>query len=139
VIARSLLVTFVVAISTAYAAPAIEIRASCAEALARDPAHVRTLRGELAHALSDARASPGTTLDASLVRLAAIPVGGEIEVRAEVRAMLSDGSGRVRWTSTSRATVRGSSSERVLLQRDAVGAAARDLARSVRVHCASST
>jgi hypothetical protein len=133
VLARVLVVLVVLAASVGYAAPTIEIHASCADALARDPAHVRTLRGELAHALSGTSMSPGYTLDASLVRLAALPVGGELEVRAEVRAMLSDGQGRVRWTSTSRATARGSSRERAQLQRDAVGAAAREVAKSVRV------
>ena len=121
------------------AAPSIAIHATCAVELAHDPAHVRTLRGELTHALAGTRGTRGYKLDVSLVRLGTFTRGGELEVRAEVRAMLSDESGRVRWSSLSRATARGTPRDHLLLQRDAVTSAARELAKQVRAHCCTMT
>lgn len=99
--------------------------------LARDPVHVRTLRQELARALAGSRVPGRYTLDVSLVRLTAAVVGNQVEVRAEVRALLSDARGRARYQTTSHATVRGSFRDRVSMQRDAVTAAAHRLAGSV--------
>jgi hypothetical protein len=126
VIACFALVAFV-----ADAAAGVEIRATCAVELARDPVHVRTLHAEVARALGSAPVTARYTLDVSLVRLAATFVDGQLEVRAEVRALLSDASG-IHWHTTSRATARGNVRDRALLQRDAIGAAAHDLARALR-------
>ena len=134
-VARLVTASLVLAVAIANAAPAIEVHATCAAELSSEPAHLRTLRGELAQGL--ARTSPPSayTLDASLVRLGISTVGRELEVSAEVRAMLSDASGKIRWSSTSRSAARGPAADRIRLQHDAVTAAARDLARSVRAHC----
>ena len=70
--------------------------------------------------------------DVSLVRLASTTSGRHVEVRAEVRALLSDAQGRARWHTISRATARGAARDRVMIQRDAVTAAARDVAKLVR-------
>ena len=105
------------------------IHATCAAQLAIDPAHVRTLRAELVRALNGK--ANGYTLDVSLVQLTATPVNGEIEVRAEVKTMLSDASGRVRLTSTSRAAARGPVRDRAAVHRDAVTAVAGEIAKLV--------
>jgi hypothetical protein len=120
---------FVTSIATASAG--VEIRATCALELARDPVHVRTLRSEVVRALGSAPVTARYTLDVSLVRLTATIVDRQLEVRAEVRALLSDASG-IRWHTTARATARGNVRDRALLQRDAITAAARDLAKAVR-------
>lgn len=133
-VARLVTACLVLAVAIANASPAIEVHATCAAELASDPAHVRTLRGELAQALARISASASYTLDVSLVRLGVTTVGSELEVRAEVRAMLSDARGKIRWTSTSRTAARGPARDRIRLQRDAVSAAARELAKSVRAH-----
>jgi hypothetical protein len=130
VLGRLALAVLLFASSPVGAASALQIHATCATELARDPAHVRTLRGELTRALTGMRAPAGYTLDVSLVRLGTSATGRGLEVRAEVRAMLSDKHGVVRWSSLSRATARGTARDRALLQRDAVAYAARDLAKS---------
>jgi hypothetical protein len=134
VLGRVVLTCLVLTCATARAQPQVRIHATCAAELARDPAHVRALRGELARALGGLRTTSGHTLDVSLVEVASTRAGRTLEVRAELRAMLSDARGHVRWASTSRATVRGSARDRAVLERDAVTAAARDVARSVRAH-----
>lgn len=125
-----LICVFLVA-SVTDATAGIKIHASCTTELAGDPAHVRTLRDEVARALASARVTTRYTLDVSLVRLASTTLGRDVEVRAEVRALLSDAQGRARWQTTSRATARGSARDRALLQRDAVTAVARDVAKLV--------
>jgi hypothetical protein len=106
------------------------IHATCAASgAAIDPAHVRTLRAQLERAL-DGRAN-GYTVDVSLVRLTSTPMNGEMEVRAEVKTLLSDASGRVRLSSTSRATARGPVRDRIALHRDAVTAVADEVAKLV--------
>jgi len=105
------------------------IHATCAAQVAIDPMHVRTLRSALARAL-DGKAK-GFTVDVSLVQLTAKPVGSELEVDAEVKTLLSDRSGRVRLTSTSRASVRGSMRDREAIHRDAVTAVAGEVAKLV--------
>jgi len=134
-LARLVTACLVLVAAIANAAPVIEVHATCAADLASDPTHLRTLRGELAQGLTRISATTNYTLDVSLVRLGIATVGRELEVRAEVRAMLSDARGKIRWSSTSRSAARGPAADRIRLQRDAVGAAARDLARSVRAHC----
>lgn len=105
------------------------IHTTCAASIAIDPAHVRTLRAQLERAL-DGKAN-GYTLDVSIVQLKATPMNGEIEVRAEVKALLSDASGRVRLSSTSRAAARGPLRDRVAVHRDAVTAVADEVAKLV--------
>jgi hypothetical protein len=87
------------------------------------------LRAELARAL--AGKASGYTLDVSLVQLTATPINGDIEVRAEVRTLLSDASGRVRVSSMSRAAARGPMRQRTSLHRDAVTAVAGEVAKLV--------
>lgn len=105
------------------------IHTSVAAQLATDPAHLRTLRAELERALNG-KAS-GYTLDVSLVQWSAKPVNNEIEVRCEVKTFLSDKSGRVRVTSTSRATARGPLRDRDAVARDALAAVASDVVKFV--------
>ncbi len=137
-LARLVLVLTVLIGMRADASGGLDVRTTCTADVARDPAHLRTLRGELARALADLHAPAGHTLDVSLVTLATTAHGTELEVRAELRAILSDERGRIRWSSAARATARGGLRDRTLLQRDAVGAAARRLAEVVRARCCSS-
>jgi hypothetical protein len=121
-----LILAFVLAISaTAQAAPVIH--ASCARELSE---HRRTLHDELARSLKDTSAR----LDASLVSITETLDGTEIEVRAEIRALVSDSRGVIRYQSTARAKVRGRLRERVQLRRDAVIEATRALAETIRKH-----
>lgn len=131
-LARLALICSILVAAIADATAGVEIHATCASELARDPVHVRTLRDEVARALAGARVPSRYTLDVSLVRLAGTTIGNQVEFRAEVRALLSDGQGRARWQTTSRATARGAIRDRASIQRDAVTAAAQQLARSVR-------
>jgi hypothetical protein len=115
-----------------HATAGVKIMPTCASELACDPSLVRTLRDEVARALGSTRVTTRYTLDVSLVRLASTTSGRHVEVRAEVRALLSDAQGRARWHTISRATARGATRDRVMIQRDAVTAAARDVAKLVR-------
>jgi hypothetical protein len=133
VLSRLALICSILVASVADAAAGVEIHATCAADLAREPVHVRTLRDEVARALAGTRVPSRYTLDVSLVRLSGTTFGNQVEIRAEVRALLSDAQGRARWQTTSRATARGSIRDRASIQRDAVTAAAQQLARSVRV------
>jgi hypothetical protein len=113
------------------ASAGIEIHTSCAAEVARDPAHLRTLSAELTRALIGVSTPAGTTLDVSIVRFSETTANGEVEVRTEARALLSDAKGRVAWSSSSRATARGSIKERALVQRDAITAVAQQLAKLI--------
>jgi hypothetical protein len=135
VLACLLIASVMIGGSALAASPVVEIQATCAAELARDPVHLRTLRGELSRALANMRPATRLTLDVSLVRLGTASVDGELEVRAELRALLSDEHGRIRWTTTSRSTARGTAGQHTALQRDAVAAAARELAKGVRIRC----
>ena len=126
-----LICAFLVA-SVTDAAAGVAIHASCTTELARDPVHVRTLRDEVTRALASTRVTTRYTLDVSLVRLASTTLGRDVEVQVEVRALLSDEQGRARWNTTSRATARGHARDRAMIQRDAMSAAARDIAKLVR-------
>jgi hypothetical protein len=109
----------------------IEIHTTCAAEVVRDPAHARTLSAELDRALAGVSTPAGTTLDVSIVRFSETTVHGEVEVRTEARAFLSDKRGRVKWASSSRATASGSVKDRSLVQRDAITAVAQQLARLI--------
>jgi hypothetical protein len=109
--------------ASAHASPVIH--ASCATDLAE---HERTLHDELARSL----ASTDAQLDVSLVSLTETLVGTDIEVRAEVHALVSDARGEVRWSSRASATIRGALRERVQLRRDAVIEATHALAATIR-------
>lgn len=130
-----MLVGLLLAASPSVASHAVQVHATCAAELARDPAHLRTLRGELAQALAGITPRTSYTLDVSLVRLGSTSVGTDVEVRAEIRALLSDRRGQIRWTSTSSSRARGRSTDHAQVQRDAVAFAARDLAKGVRARC----
>ena len=130
-LARIALVCLVVAAAPAIASPAIEIHASCAAELAADPFHVRTLRAELAQELEGAAGAHAQAIDITLVRLDATTSGTDVVVRAEVRALISD-HGRVTYTATSHTTARGPIRERLLVQRDAIAGAARDVGRHIK-------
>ena len=131
-LARIALVCLVVATAPASAGPAIEIHASCAADIATDPAHVRILKSELAQAL--AGASEAHSVDISLVKLYTQTESGEVIVRAEVRAFVSDPKGRIKFATTAHATARGSAKERILVTRDAVGGAAHEVGRAIHDH-----
>jgi hypothetical protein len=118
------------------ASAGIEIHATCAVAVVRDPAHARTLRAELTRALAGVATPAGTTLDVSIVRFNEITANGEVEVRTEARALLSDARGVVKWTSSSRATARGSVRDRTVVQRDAITAVAQQLATLIATRSA---
>jgi hypothetical protein len=123
------------AVAAALTTPAwsdIEIHASSAADATRDPAHVRTLRGEVARALAGARAQPGHTLDVSIVRLDTRVTAASVEVSAELRAVFADPRGVILWSSSTRALARGTPRDRALLERDAISAAAQQLGRLVR-------
>ena len=129
-LARIALVCLVVATAPVIAGPAIEIHASCAADLATDPTHVRTLKSELAQAL--AGATEAHAVDITLVRLDTTASANELVVRAEVRAFVSDPKGRIKWAATANATARGPAKERALIQRDAIGAAARNVGKIIQ-------
>lgn len=110
----------------------VEVHATCATDALRDSPHVRTLRSEMTRALAGARTPAAYTIDVALVRLDATSAPTSLEVRAELRAIVSDARGRILWSSAARAAARGRPRDRALLERDAVAAAARDLAQLVR-------
>lgn len=103
------------------------VRVTCAAAVARDAAHERWLRAEVTKALADLPLAAGHTIDLSLVRLDAKRASSELEVRVEIRALLSDEDGRIHVQTTTRAMARGAARDRTLLERDAIGAAAEHL------------
>ena len=109
--------------TSAHASPLIHT--SSANALAE---HQRTLHDELARSLADTDAQ----LDVSLVSLTETLAGTDVEVRAEVVALVSDARGAIRWSSRARATVRGALPSRAQLRRDAVIEATRALAAAIR-------
>jgi hypothetical protein len=119
--------------SAAFAQP-LEVHTTCAAAVARDPAHLRTLREELARALRDVGPSRRYTLDVSLVQLRTKTVGREIEVTLELRAILSDDNRRMLSMSSSSATARGPMKDKDKVLRDAFAAASERVARRVLTH-----
>ena len=128
---RALLACLLLA-APAGAAPGVAIHASFAGELVRDPVHLETLESELVRGLKGMPAAQGLSLDVSLVRLGVTSRGNKMVVKVEVRALLSDATGRVRFASTARATAKGSVKNRVLIEADAVKAATQQLARIVR-------
>lgn len=127
----------VVAVLGTSASSAVEINATCASEVARDPAHIRTLKSEVARALEGLPEMSRYTLDVSLVRLDVTPDRSELEVRAEVRAALSDSHGRIIWTSSARSTAHGREKDRSMIQQDAVVGVAQQVGRLVRARCSS--
>ncbi len=95
------------------------------------------LREELARALGEIAASRRYTLDVSIVQLAVTASRDELEVRVELRGMLSDDHRRVLWSSMARATARGDAKDRTMIQRDAYAAAADRIAAHVHAHVES--
>ena len=116
----------------ASASPKVDIHASVARAVASNPAHLETLHNELVVVLDGMPAAGGLTLDVSLVRIVATARGGTLIVKVEVRALLSDKTGRVRFASNARATAKGSVKNRTLIEGDAVKAATHELGKLVR-------
>lgn len=134
-LARIVIAAVVLAATPVVGSPEIAINARATAGLARDAAHARVLRAAVAKSLSEISAAhAGYTLDVSLVELDVEPVGAELEVRAVVRALLSDAHGRIHVTSTARALARGLARDLAVLQRDAIGAAGEQLAKRVRMH-----
>jgi len=121
---RSVVLALVLAGSRVTAQPIVH--ASAVAALA--PEHLRTLETALTKELGNIP----TTLDVSLTRLDVTPIGGDLEVKVELRALVSDEKGRVVWSSTANATARGTARERAQLHRDAITAAAQALGKRVR-------
>lgn len=109
--------------TSGFASPVIHT--SCARELSE---HRRTLHDELARSLAGTNAQ----LDASLVTLTETIRGVDLEVRAEVRAFVSDPRGAIRWSSSARATVRGVARMRSQLRRTAVVEASRALGATIR-------
>jgi hypothetical protein len=128
---RSILAALLVAAIGSSASAGVEIHTTCAAEVVRDPAHLRTLSAELTRALAGVSTPSGTTLDVSIVHFSETAANGEVEVRTEARALLSDARGRVQWSSSSRATARGAMKERALIQRDAITAVAQQLAKLI--------
>ncbi len=120
---RRLLALVLVLAARADASP--EIHTRCAAELRE---HERTLHDELVQALPDAH----ITLDVSLVTLTETIYGLELEVKAEVRALVSDARGAMHWTSSARSVVRGAPGSRTRLRHDAVIEATRALAATIR-------
>lgn len=103
-------------------------------AVTQDPAHRRTLRDAIARALSSHTGAvpAGYTIDAALVRLESVPLAtGELEIRIEVQASLSDDKGRMRWASSAKTQARGRARDRALLHRDALADASRQLVKQL--------
>lgn len=121
---RSLVVALALAGSRVHAQPIVHATA----VVALEPEQLRTLEAALARALGDLP----STVDVSLTKLEVTPVGGDVEVKVELRALVSDEAGRIVWSSIAHASARGSARERVALHRDAITAAAEALARRVR-------
>jgi len=115
----------------AAASQRIAINATCAAAIADDTIHVTTLRDAIAQALVTLGTVPaGYSIDASLVRLDVVAKrDGELEVRVEIRAVLSDQRGRMRSISVAQSLARGRERDRALLQRDAITESARQVAK----------
>ncbi len=110
-------------ITSADASP--QIHTTCAAELRE---HERTLHDELVRSLAGAE----LTLDVSLVTLSETVERGELMVQAEVRALVSDPKGAMRWSSSARAAVRGAPRSRAQLRHDAVIEATRALAATIR-------
>jgi hypothetical protein len=134
VLRRLVIATLLFAGEGAAFAQPLEVHATCAANLPRDPAHLRTLREELARALRDVGPSRRYTLDVSLVQLRTKTIGRELEVHLELRAILSDEHRRVLSMSSSSATARGSLKDKELVQREAFASASERVARRVLMH-----
>ena len=135
-LARVTLALVVAAAVPAAAAQPLAINATCAAAVASGGDHARTLRVAFARTIETQpqRIPAGYTIDISLVRLDASQASnGELQIRAEVRAALSDEHGVVRSVSSATSTARGSQRESALLQRDAITESARELAKRLSV------
>ena len=129
---RLALIAVLVAGMPIAAAQKLAIHVTVAAHVTRDDVLVRALRDALDKALAARpRALPaGYSVDASIVRLEVAPVGAsELEVRAEVRAILSDERGRMHVTTSARTVARGSARDRALLQKDAIVESAKQLAK----------
>jgi len=113
---RSLLLGLVLAAAPAHAQPVLHVTAA--------PAQARTLVAALGELPS--------TVDVSLTRIDATPDPQGLAIRVELRALVSDASGKVLWSSAVHATAKGSQRDRALIERDALDAAARELAKLVR-------
>ena len=113
----------------ALAGPAVEIHASCAANVVADAEHLATLRRELAQSL--AQVAKAHVIDASIVTLDAHATGNELQVQVEVRALVSDPDQHAHWVTTAKATARGGTNERTLLERDAISAAARQIGQTI--------
>lgn len=112
----------------------LSIYVSTTAAVTQDPAHRRTLRDAIAQALTSHTGvvPAGYTIDAALVTLDVVTLtSGELEVRIEVQASLSDDKGRLRWASTAKTQARGRSRDRALLHRDAFADASRQLVKQL--------
>ncbi len=134
-LARIVIAALVLAAAPVVGSPRVAINARATGELARDTAHARVLHAAVAKSLSGKPGEhAGYTLDVSLVELEVTPAGSELEVRAVVRALLSDPHGRIHVTSTARAIARGLARDRAVIQRDAIGSAGEQLAKRVRAY-----
>lgn len=110
----------------------LAINVTVAAQVANDKSLARTLHGALERSLAArGRSLPaGHTLDASLVQLDTAPMSdGQVEVRVEVRAAISDARRRIHSVTSTKAIARGPARDRALIQRDAIEEAASQLAK----------
>ena len=121
------LILFGLIAARAVASPVIHSR-SAAE-------HRDVLRRELRVAFVDI--ADGYTLDAALVRLQSVNVGNDVEIRAELRGLLSEPNGRIRFSAMTRATARGRARDRGSLERDAIAAVSAQLAHVLNARCSA--
>ncbi|HSN29522.1 MAG TPA: hypothetical protein VLT45_24710 [Kofleriaceae bacterium] len=113
---RSLLLGLVLAAAPAHAQPVLHVTAA--------PAHARTLLAALGELPS--------TVDVAVTRIDVTPDAHGLAVRVELRAVVSDESGKILYSSAVHATAKGSRRERVQIEQDAIDAAAHELAKQVR-------
>lgn len=128
------LALLVLLVASPASARSVAVRATCAARVA--PEHSRTLRTAIERALADAHTAD-YSLDVTLEALDVIDHGGELEVRASVRALVADGHGAMRWASTARASARGRVRDRERIVHDAIAEAGRAVAATVRTRLAS--
>lgn len=131
VLARFVLLAALTAATVpAATAQGLATHVTVAKAVAANASHARTLRVAMAHAIAAQPLPAGYTVDVALVRLDVVATPqGELEVRAELRASLSDDQGIVRSVAATSTSARGRRRDRALIQRDAITEGARSLAK----------
>jgi len=131
------------AAGAAVQASTVDVTAACANALRLDAitrkAHADVIRNVLVDAFPARGAASATrfAIDVSLVELEVTTVRGQVEIRAQVRAVVSDDQRRIVWLGTCGAKVQiparwFRSDQLVKYQREAIDAATAQLVRPLR-------